>query len=417
MQHDYSLHSLFRSLRYRNFRLFWSGQLVSLVGTWMQNAAQAWLVLELTGSPFKLGVVTALQFLPMLFLAFFTGPFIDYFPKRKVIIATQSALMVQALLLAVLDRTGTVEYWHILVLATLLGIANTIDMPARQAFLIELVGREDLMNAIGLNSAIFNTARALGPAAAGLLIAEFGTAACFLINGLSFLAVLTSLFALRIQEPVRTGPLSYRILEDAGEALRAVRRTPIVRATILLVAIVSVFAANFNVLVPVFARDELMQDAAGFGFLMSSFGAGALIGAASLTIMSRMGPRTALLLGSGVGLSLSLTVLGLQRLYGLSAVLLGLCGWCVVAFYGTANTTVQLNTEDRLRGRVMSIYTMAFAGLSPLGSVFAGSVAHWLRASTTFSIGGLISAAVFSVIIMKRRRDSRNSERRRARSP
>jgi MFS family permease len=401
MQVTAEIKSLFRSLRHRNFRLFFIGQLVSLVGTWMQNAAQAWLVLELTHSPFKLGVVTALQFLPMLFLAFFTGPFIDYFPKRKIIIAAQVVLMVQAFALAALVWTGAVEYWHVLVLATVLGVANTIDMPARQSFLIELVGRDDLMNAIGLNSAIFNAARALGPAVAGILIAALGTAVCFFVNGLSFLAVLASLFALRMTEPVRTGPPSYKILEDAGEALRAVRQTPVVRAAILLVAVVSILGANFNVLVPVFAKDELMQDAAGFGFLMSSFGIGALIGAVSLTIMSKLGPKPALLLGSGLALSLFLVVLGFQRMYGFSALLLALCGWCIVSFYGTANTTVQLNTPDRLRGRVMSIYTMAFAGLSPIGSVFAGTVAHWLRASLTFAVGGLICGIVFLAVIAK----------------
>lgn len=402
MQVTSEIKALFRSLRHRNFRLFFIGQLVSLVGTWMQNAAQAWLVLELTHSPFKLGVVTALQFLPMLFLAFFTGPFIDYFSKRKIIIMTQTVLMVQAFALAILDWTGTVAYWHVLILATVLGIANTIDMPARQSFLIEMVGRDDLMNAIGLNSAIFNAARALGPAAAGLLIAALGTAVCFFANGLSFLAVLASLFALRMKGPLRAGPPSYRILADAGEALRAVRQTPVLQATILLVAVVSIFGANFNVLVPVFARDELMQGAAGFGFLMSSFGIGALIGAASLTVLSRSGPKPALLLGSGIGLSLFLIILGLQRTYAFSALMLGLCGWCIVAFYGTANTTVQLNVEDRLRGRVMSIYTMAFAGLSPIGSVFAGTVAHWLRASLTFAIGGLISGIVFLIVLLRR---------------
>ncbi len=398
--------SFLSSLRHRNFRYFWSGQLVSLIGTWMQNAAQAWLVLELTGSAFKLGVVTALQFLPMLFLGLFTGPFIDYFPKRRIIIAAQVMLMAQAFALAFLVWTGAVQYWHVLVLATVLGIANTIDMPARQSFLIELVGREDLMNAIGLNSAIFNTARALGPAIAGILIAALGTAVCFLVNGLSFLAVLASLCALRVDEQSRPGRPAFRILKDAGEAIREVRRNPIVQATIIMVAVVSVFAANFNVLVPVFARNELMRDAAGFGFLLSSFGTGALVGAVSLTIMSRMGPKPALLLGSGVALSLFLILLGSQRMYGFSAFLLALCGWCVVTFYGTANTMVQLNTEDRLRGRVMSIYTMAFAGLSPLGSVFAGTAAHWFRASTTFAIGGLICGMVFIAIIARRSKDA-----------
>src|SRR3990172_1439485 len=201
------IRSLFRSLRHRNFRLFWSGQLVSLIGTWMQNVGQAWLVLELTHSAFKLGVVSALQFLPMLFLSFFTGPFIDYLDKRKIIIWTQAALMTLAFVLSILVWTGTVQYWHVVILATLLGIVNTIDMPARQAFLIDLVGKEDLMNAIALNSSIFNAARAVGPALAGLLITAAGTAACFFVNGMSFLAVLAGLLFMNTEcASCRTNP-------------------------------------------------------------------------------------------------------------------------------------------------------------------------------------------------------------------
>ncbi len=397
-----SLFQLFRSLHHRNFRIFWTGQIVSLIGTWMQNAAQAWLVLELTQSPFKLGVVTALQFAPMLVLSFFTGPFLDYFPKRKIIMATQAVLMLQALTLGVLDWTGTVLYWHIVVLAAFLGIANTVDMPARQSFLIELVGRDDLMNAIGLNSAIFNAARAVGPAAAGLLISAAGTASCFFVNGVSFLAVLLSLAALRFEAPRRAGPPSYNILRDTGDALRSIRTSPALLSTILLVAVISVFGANFNVLVPVFAQRDLQLDAAGFGFLLSAFGTGALVGAVTLTIMSRLGPRPMLLLGSGLGLSLFLIVIGLQHSAGLTALLLAFCGWCVVTFYGTANTTVQLNVEDGLRGRVMSIYTLSFAGLSPVGSVFAGTLAHWLSAPVTFAVGGVISGMVFLAAIRYR---------------
>lgn len=368
----------------------------------MQSAAQAWLVLELTGSPFKLGVVTALQFLPMLFLVFFTGPFIDYFPKRRIIIAAQTVMMLQALVLAVLVRSGAVQYWQVAALAALLGIVNTVDMPARQSFLIELVGRDDLMNAIGLNSAIFNAARAIGPAAAGVVIAAWGTAACFFVNAASYLAVLAGLSAIRAEASERQVPRVRSVLRDSAEALRTIRSAPVLLTTLSLVAVVSVFAANFNVLVPVFARNELLLDAAGFGFLMSAFGAGALAGAVSLTMFSRFGPRPELLLGSGAGLSIFLIAAGLQRSFGMSALLLALCGWCVVCIYGTANTTVQLNTPDRLRGRVMSIYTMVFAGLSPAGSVFAGSLAHWLRASTTFAVGGLICGAVFVMVIIKR---------------
>lgn len=387
--------TLFRSLRHRDFRLFWTGQLVSLLGTWMHTVAQSWLVLELTGSPLKLGIVTALQFLPILMLSFFTGPFIDYFPKRRIIILCQTVLMVQALLLGVLVLTGTVRYWHVAVLATVLGITSAVDMPARQSFIIELVGREDLMNAIGLNSSIFNAARALGPALAGLLISAAGTGLCFLLNGLSFVAVLWVLFQMKKEAPLPRRPFSFSIAKEIGEALTYVRRTPSIRTTIILVSVISLFGANFNVLVPVFSRIELQRDAAAFGFLMSSFGAGALIGALSLTFMSRFGPKRSFLIGSGMGLSFFLILIGLQKSYGMTALLLAMCGWCIVTFFGTANTTVQLNSEDRLRGRVMSLYTMAFGGLSPFGSMFAGTVSHWLNAPLTFALGGVISGSFF----------------------
>jgi len=396
------IRSLVSSLRHRNFRLFWSGQLVSLIGTWMQNVAQAWLVLELTHSSFKLGVVSALQFLPMLFLSFFTGPFIDHFDKRKIILLTQAALMFQAFVLSLLVWTGAVQYWHLVVLATLLGIVNTVDMPARQAFLSDLVGREDLMNAIALNSSIFNAARAIGPALAGLLIASIGTAACFFVNGMSFLAVLAGLALITVDRRPRGERPDFHVFADMREAIRYIRATPIVMIVILLVSVVSIFGTNFNVLVPVFAKLELQRDAAAFGFLMSSFGAGALLGAFSLAVFSRSGPRPYLLLGGGMGLSLTLMLIGLQRSYGMTAILLALAGWSMVTFFGMANTTVQMNTEDRLRGRVMSLYTLSFGGLTPFGSLFAGTTAHWLSAPTAFAIGGFACGVVFLLVFLNR---------------
>ncbi len=404
MQDTSMIKTLFSSLRHRNFRLFFSGQLVSLMGTWMQNVGQAWLVLELTHSSFKLGVVSALQFAPMLFLSFVVGPFIDYFSKRKIIIATQTALMLLAFTLAVLDLTGAVRYWHVVILATLLGVVNTIDMPARQAFVIEMVGKEDLMNAIALNSSIFNAARAVGPAIAGLLIGAAGTAVCFFVNGLSFLAVLWGLLLMKFEGVPAGRPRTYRIIDDIKEAVSYIRTTPAVLITILLVAVVSIFATNFTVLVPGFARQELHKDAAAFGLLMSSFGVGALIGSFSLAYLSRFGPKQGILLGGGMGLSLTLIMIGLQRTYGITAILLVLSGWCMVTFFGMANTTVQLNTEDRLRGRVMSIYTFTFGGLSPFGSLFAGTFAHWIMAPLTFALGGLITGIVFMIVILERRK-------------
>ena len=398
------INTIFRSLRHRNFRLFFSGQLVSLIGTWMQNVGQAWLVLEMTHSSFKLGVVSALQFAPMLFLSFFAGPLVDYFSKRKIIIVTQTILMLLAFTLAILDFTGVVQYWHVLILATLLGVVNTIDMPARQSFIIEMVGKEDLMNAIAMNSSIFNAARAVGPAIAGLIIGAAGTVLCFFVNGLSFLAVLWGLLLMKFESASASEPRTYHVVEDIKEAMRYIKTTPVVMITILLVAVVSIFATNFTVLVPIFARQELHRDAAAFGLLLSSFGAGALIGAVSLAVLSRHGPKQAILLGGGMGLSLTLIMIGLQNTYGITALLLALSGWCMVTFFGMANTTVQLNTEDRLRGRVMSVYTFTFGGLTPFGSLFAGTVAHWIEAPLTFALGGLICGIVFLIVILKRQK-------------
>lgn len=397
------LKTLFSSLRHRNFRLFWSGQLVSLIGTWMQTVAQAWLVLDLTHSSIKLGVVSALQFLPVLFLSFFTGPFIDYFSKRKIIIWTQVALMSLAFILALLVWTATVRYWHIVVLATLLGVVNTIDMPARQSYLIELVGKEDLMNAIALNSSIFNAARAIGPAVAGILITAAGTAFCFFMNGLSYIAAIAGLLAISLEPSVRKDRPSYGVFKNMGEAVRFIRHNPVLLTTISLVAVVSVFGVNFNVLVPVFTRKELGLDAAAFGFLMSSFGTGALVGSLLMVVMSRLGPKPAFLLGGGMGLSLFLVVIGIQKSYGMTAFLLFLTGLSLIIFFSTANTLVQLNTEDRLRGRVMSLYTMSFGGLTPFGSLFAGTMAQVLNAPLTFALGGLITCSVFLRAIAKRK--------------
>jgi MFS family permease len=404
MQETSVINTIFRSLRHRNYRLFFSGQLVSLIGTWMQNVGQAWLVLEMTHSSFKLGVVSALQFAPMLFLSFFAGPLVDYFSKRKIIIVTQTTLMLLAFTLAILDFTGVVQYWHVVILATLLGIVNTIDMPARQSFIIEMVGKEDLMNAIAMNSSIFNAARAVGPAIAGLLIGAAGTVLCFFVNGLSFLAVLWSLLLMKFESAPASEPRTYHVVEDIKEAIRYIKATPVVMVTILLVGVVSIFATNFTVLVPIFARQELHRDAAAFGLLLSSFGIGALIGAVSLAVLSRHGPKPAILLGGGMGLSLTLIVIGLQKTYGITALLLALSGWCMVTFFGMANTTVQLNTEDRLRGRVMSVYTFTFGGLTPFGSLFAGTVAHWIEAPLTFALGGLICGIVFLIVILKRQK-------------
>ncbi|MFZ5753381.1 MAG: MFS transporter, partial [Bacillota bacterium] len=275
---DLSSHAL-SSLKHRNFRLFWFSQMISLMGTWMQNMAQGWLVLSLTDSAFKLGLATAVQFTPMLLFSLVAGAVADRLPKRRMLIATQVSLMVPALILGILTVTNRVQYWHVMVLAGLLGTANAFDMPARQSFIVEMVGKADLMNAIALNSSIFNAARVVGPAFAGLTIGWFGMGPCFLLNAASFLPIIISLTL------IRTSPVGQkkeklseaRLWENIREGLSYIRQTPLILRTIILMALMSIFALNFNVLTPVLARDNLGQGAEGYGYLMSAIGIGALM--------------------------------------------------------------------------------------------------------------------------------------------
>ena len=281
------------ALRKRNFRLFWTGQCVSLVGTWMQNVGQSWLVLELTGSPLKLGILNACQFLPVMLFSLFAGPFVDRFPKRRMLILTQGALLVLALALSILTITGLVRYWMVLVLALLLGLVNTVDTPTRQSFVIEISGREALMNAVSLNSAAFNAARILGPAAAGLLIGAVGMAACFFINALSFAAVILALIRMDLPAPGPRPPAEKpaRTAGDIREGLSYIRDRPDLLRPLALLALLSAFVINYNVMIPTFARSSLGLDAAGYGFLMTSMGIGSLIGGPDAGLPERPGAQ------------------------------------------------------------------------------------------------------------------------------
>lgn len=383
------------ALRHRNFRLFWSGQLISLIGTWMQNMAQGWLVLQLTNSPFLLGLVSAIQFTPLLVLALVAGVVADRVPKRRLLIFTQSSLMLLAFTLGILTLTGAIRYWQVLILAGLLGMVNTFDMPARQAFVVEMVGKGDLMNAIALNSSIFNAARIVGPALAGLVIGRLGMAASFLLNGASFLAVIAGLLLIRIPEKI---DWHHRVAEGMGEriaeGLQYIRRTPVVLRTVVLMALLSIFAMNFSVLIPVLARDTLGQQAEGYGLLMSASGVGALCGAIFLAVFSSRGPSPWLLLGGAAGLCLFQLFLAGTHSYTLALLFLGLTGWSMITFTASVNTTLQLNVPDNLRGRVMSVYSLVFGGVTPIGSLFSGSIAHLWGAPAGLAAGatiGLIS--------------------------
>ncbi|HTO11015.1 MAG TPA: MFS transporter [Candidatus Binatia bacterium] len=382
-----------RAFAHRDFRLFWAGQLVSLIGTWMQSVAQSWLVLELTNSPFRLGLVGTLQFAPVLLFSFFAGAMADRLPKRRLIITTQSVMCAQALLLAALVHRGHVQFWHVAVMAALYGLANTVDMPARQAFVAEIVGKESLRSAIALNSATFNSARVVGPALAGLVIARWGTALAFFFNGLSFLAVIAALSMLHTAGLPR--PRSGRSLRsEIGEGLAYARRTPRIALVMTLVLCVSAFFFNYNTLVPLLARDVLHQDAHGFGLLMTAVGLGAVAGAVALASLGTERPPVIVLVVSALVLGVaSMTMSGVGH-FGTAMALLVVMGFCGMLFMTGANTTVQLTVPDELRGRVMSLHTLMFAGMTPFGAFLVGSITQALGARAGFFVtgaGGLVS--------------------------
>ena len=389
-----------RALRHRNFRLFLGGQVVSLTGTWMQQVALGWLVYRLTHSAFLLGLVGFAGQIPSLFLAPFAGVWADRWNRHRMIVATQCLSMVQALALAALVLAGAIHVWQILALSLFIGIVNAFDIPARQSFLVEMVGgREDLANAIALNSSTFNAARLVGPSVAGALIAVAGEGVVFLLNGVSYVAVIAALLAMRLPpRPPVSGPAApaWRNLHE-GVAY-ATRSAPI-RSILLLLSLVSVTGAPYAVLMPVFAADVLHGDAHTLGFLVGSIGVGALCGA--LLLASR---RTVRGLGRWIVVAVSafgtaLLAFSLSRTLWLSLVLAFCSGFALMVHMAASNTIVQTVVDDDKRGRVMSLYAAAFQGTMPLGSLLAGGLAGLLGAPRTLQLGGaacLLGALAFS---------------------
>ena len=387
-----------RAFRHRNYRLFFGGQLVSLIGTWVQQVAQAWLVLLLTGDPFWLGVVAAAQFVPVMAFGLFGGILADALPKRQTLLVAQAVMMLLAATLTVLTFTGVVEVWMIVVLALLVGCTNAIDMPVRQAFVVEIVGREDVGNAIVLNSAMFNGARIIGPAVAGLTIGAFGPATAFAINAVSYLAVLAALAAMDdrdlrtpagIARPHSPGEVGVQLREGIGY----VRRTPPVLLAIVVLGLVSMFGMNFQVVVPVLARDVLDAGASGFGFLMTASGVGSLLAAGWLAISGGI-PRPGRLVGGALVLGLAELVLAVSNVFPVSMLLMVLIGAGGITMAATANTMIQLNVPDGLRGRVMSVFTTVFAGSSPIGGLFIGTTASIAGIAIAVALGGGLTVVV-----------------------
>ena len=403
-----SVKQTFAALKHRNFRLFWSGQAISLIGTWMQNIAQAWLVLELTKSAFWLGVVSALQFTPMLLFSFYAGTLIDRWSKRKILLFTQTLSAILALILAVDVQLHTVTFWHVLIIATLLGLTNTLDAPTRQAFMIELVGKQDLMNAIVLNSSIFNGARIIGPSIAGFVISALGIDLCFYLNAVSFIPVIIGIAMIHLVNQSTTSLSSPSVhpgvWDEIKEGLRYVIKTPIILAPILLMAVINIFALNFNVLVPLYARNVFKIGAAGFGFLMSANGVGAIIGAIILAARSgqhKATPKAKTLIMAAAALCLFELMIVPVKSQFIAYFLLTLVGFSMITFSTNTNSLIQIRTPDNLRGRVMSIYTFVFMGLTPFGSFMSGWAADSWGAPTALGLGAILSLGFIGVLVLR----------------
>ena len=386
------------SFRQRNYRLFWFGQMISLIGSWMQSIGQAWLVLQVTHSAWQLGLVGALQALPILLFSLFGGVFADRWPKRRVLLVTQSLAMLQALLLWALIATGAMQLWHLYVLAMLLGLTNSLDRPTRQAFVVEMVGREDLPNAMALNSSLINLARIVGPGLGGIIIGASSVTMLFLLNGLSFIPVLISLALMRrqelhelhaqLQQPGAVGERK-NTWHSLREGVDYVWKTPALAFVILVVGLVLLFGSNFNVVLPLFATGVLQAGAVGFGFLSAASGLGALIAALWLAWRNQKPTVRHVLIGMLVFAVLE-AVFAVSRLYLLSLALIAAVGFAETAFAVGATTMLQMLAPDHLRGRVMSIYVLCFDGSLPLGYMLVG----WLSALCGAPIALLICALV-----------------------
>ena len=383
------IRSSFRSLRHRNFRLYWTGQLTSLIGTWMQSMAQGWLMHRLTSSPFMLGLLGFCQFTPVMLLSLWAGVIADRMDKRRLLLITQTLAMIQAVLMALVTTTGIVQPWMVLALAVLFGIFNAFDLPARQTFLVEMVGKEDLSNAIALNSAAFNAARVIGPAVAGILVATVGEGGCFWLNALSYLAVLYSLWRI-VVPPFTPSEASSHALKHLREGMTYAWGVAPIRNLLLLLGVIAGFGFQYVFLLPVYTRDLMHAGPGVYGLLVSSFGVGSLLSAVLMTRrLDRQALRRNLLLGltaAGVGMG----AFAWSRSVPLSAAMGFLAGFGLILYVASTNTMLQHTVEDRFRGRVMSLYTLMLIGTAPLGALVLGGIAQRLGAPVSTSVSAVV---------------------------
>jgi MFS family permease len=390
----------FSAVRHRNFRLYWIGQIISLVGTWMQSVSQPWLVLLLGGTPIQLGTVLALQFAPALALAPLGGVLADRVDKRRLLLLTQSIAALQAAVLFGLTFAGLIQIWEIMVLALALGLVNALDMPVRQSFAAELVPREDLINAITLNSASFNLARVIGPAIAGIALALYGPAFNFAVNAVSYLGVLIALVRMdpAAMQPIARPEERASVRASLAEGIAYAIRTPTVLWPLVLLGGIGMFGMNFQTLLPLFARFTLHLNADGFGALFAAMGLGSLVGSLSLAFLGSRRPLVGMILGGGIAFVAFEIGLGLARTTLAAFPLIVLVGLASMLMVNTINIIVQRSVPDALRGRVMALYVTVFAGSTPIGGLFAGSVAQAWGPPAGFLVGAGASVIFIGLV-------------------
>ena len=394
----------FSALSFRDFRLFWFGQLISLSGTWMQSVAQGWLVYSLTKSPFYLGLVAAANSLPILLFTLLGGVMADRFHKRNLLLVTQALSIVPALVLGALTYMGMATVWHVAVLAFCLGTINAIDLPTRQSFLAEMVGKGHIVNAIALNSAAFNGARILGPMIAGLTISYLGIPACFFLNALSFVAVIAALALIRTRGEVRTA--SESVLESLLTGIRYMRSSREIVHVVLLITVFSLIGLPYISLLPVFAEEVFHRGAHGFGFLVSASGIGALTAALGIALKGDIKNKTRFMSYAALCFSTALFIFSLSKIFALSLLVIMCGGWGMVSYLAAANSYIQVSVPDELRGRVMSVYSFVFLGTTPIGNSIMGMVAD--KIGTTNAVtGSAVLCIIASAFFAKRYLGSR----------
>jgi predicted MFS family arabinose efflux permease len=388
---------MFSSLKIRDFRIYWAGMLVSLVGSWIQTVAQSWLIFDLTKSVFLLGLAGFLGSIPVFLFSLFGGVAADRVNKRSILLLTQNAFMALAFLLAILTQLKFITPWQVMFIALLNGTVMAFDAPSRQAIVAELVGREHLLNAVALNSAAFNSSRLIGPALAGMLIATVGMSGCFYVNGISFLAVIAALIFIKIP-PGSKKESNKTFIKDLLEGLYFVRDHRTILLLITTVGITSLFGISYVILMPVFANDILKVGVKGLGMLMSASGLGALVAALLLARLGKYRNKGRLLVFSLAVFSASLVIFALSKIYLLSLAALALTGWSSVTAMSLVNTSLQELVPDNFRGRVMSAFMFTFAGIMPFGNLLAGTLSQFWGVTFTVALSGLICAVSFLVI-------------------